>query len=227
MVGAERLSTTRWRNAQWLVIAPHADDETLGAGALIAEAAAANRLAGVAVLTDGTGSHPHADGRSRTRLAAMRRAEAGAACRILAGPGCRPIFLDWPDAHPPESGSDAWRDTVRALASLCRREGVDAIAVTASVEPHCDHAAASHLAQAVAAAALRPITIFEYCVWGAAPPARCVVTRPLAPGRRRAALAAHRSQLTSAFGNGFSLPDAQRAMADRDRLYLRTRHDAP
>ncbi|WP_312082777.1 PIG-L family deacetylase, partial [Brevundimonas sp.] len=51
------LERSPWRSARWLVIAPHADDETLGAGALIRQAAETGRLAGVVVLTDGAGSH--------------------------------------------------------------------------------------------------------------------------------------------------------------------------
>jgi len=208
-----------------LVIAPHADDETLGAGALIAQAAADGRLAGVAYLTDGTASHPHPTSGSRARLKALRRAEAVNACRILAGHNSRPpIFLDWPDAGPLTSGTPEYAASVRRLASLCRRAQVDAIAVTAAAEPHCDHAAAHDLAVAVARAALRPVAVFEYVVWSeTAPTGPAFLTRPMSPGRRRRALAAHRSQLTPAFGDGFRLPASQRAMAPNDRLYLKVR----
>jgi len=137
------------------------------------------------------------------------------------------MFLDWPDAHPFEPGSASWRATVERLASFCRRERVDAIAVTASDEPHCDHAAAGTLARSVVVAAMRPVAVFEYCVWGQ-PPAKAhtFTTKPIAPGRRRSALAAHRSQLTPLFGEGFRLPSDQQGMPDRDRLYLRSRHVA-
>lgn len=42
---------------RWLILSPHPDDETLGAGAVVSEAAKAGRLAGVAYLTDGGASH--------------------------------------------------------------------------------------------------------------------------------------------------------------------------
>lgn len=227
MVGAPPLSSTPWRNARWLVLAPHPDDETLGAGALIAEVAAEGRLAGIAYLTDGTGSHSHDGAASRARLKALRRTEAAAACRILSRSPRLPIFLDWPDAQPFEPGSAGWSDTVSQLAAFCRRERVDAVAVTASAEPHCDHAAAGDLARAVAEAALRPVSVFEYCVWGQPPlTSRAFTTKGIAPGRRRAALVAHRSQLTPSFGDGFRLPPDQQTMPDRDRLYLRSRHGA-
>ena len=207
------------------MIAPHADDETLGAGALIAEAAAENRLVAVAYLTDGAGSHPHESSSSRARLKAMRRVEAAKACRLLGGQGSTPpVFLDWPDAGPLSPEAPAYKASVRRLASLCRLRRADAIAVTASDEPHCDHAAAFALAVAVSRAALRPIAVFEYVVWSEVAPAGPVfTTRPMRSGQRRAALAAHRSQMTPAFGDGFRLPESQRAMAVQDRLYLKVR----
>lgn len=225
MVGARPLSSSRWRRARWLVIAPHADDETLGAGALIAEAAEQGRLAGVVYLTDGTGSHPHADAASRARLKALRRVEALKACRILTGGrDCPLIFLDWPDAGPLVPESAGHQTSVQQLAALCRRRRVDAIAVTSEVEPHCDHAAAGRLAVAAARAALRPVAVFDYLVWSeTAPPGPVFSTRPINPGRRRAALAAHRSQLTPVFGEGFRLPSPRQHMPARDRLYPRAR----
>lgn len=225
MVGAQTLASSRWRAARWLVIAPHADDETLGAGALIADASADGRLVAVAYLTDGTGSHPHDGPASRARLKAMRRAEAREACRRLSGP--KPIdllFLDWPDAEPLTPGASAYEVSRRHVAALCRRERVDAIAVTAADEPHCDHAAAFQFAVAVSRSALRPVAVFEYLVWSTVRPSgRVFATKPIMAGRRRAALAAHRSQLTPAFGEGFRLPEHQRVMSTRDRLYLKGR----
>ena len=107
------LATSRFTRARWLVLAPHADDETLGAGALVAQAAAARRLAGVVYLTDGAGSHD-AGG---AWLARVRRREAALAVRRLGGRDAPPpLFLDWPDAHPHQPGSAAWHVTLRRLA---------------------------------------------------------------------------------------------------------------
>ena len=44
-----------------MVLAPHADDESLGCGGLISELAAQGRPPVVVVVTDGTGSHPVTD----------------------------------------------------------------------------------------------------------------------------------------------------------------------
>ncbi len=227
MVGIARpLATSKFARARWLVLAPHADDETLGAGALVAEAAAARRLAGIVYLTDGAGSHD-AGG---TWLARVRRREAALAVRRLAGrDAALPVFLDWPDAHPHCPDSPAWRATVRRLASLIRSRGVDAIAVTGADEPHCDHTAFRTIALAAIRAARRTVTIFDYRVWtdSAVPPARTTFrTRPMSVGQRRRALLAHRSQTGAAYGAGFRLARTAWRMPAEDVLHLNGSADA-
>jgi N-acetylglucosamine malate deacetylase 1 len=196
------LERSPWRSAQWLVIAPHADDETLGAGALIHQAAEAGRLAGVVILTDGAGSHDHPDAASRARLIRTRRLEAGRA------------------ASP---GSLMFEATARRLAALCRERRVDAVAVTGPDDPHCDHQAAAQLANHAASMARRPLAVFDYVVWGAAPSGAKlrITTRPLRAGLRAYALSAHQSQLTPMFGPGFRLETQRGLRAASDTLYRR------
>ena len=66
-----------------LVLAPHPDDESLGCGGLIAEACARGHPPVVAVLTDGTMSHPSSPSHPAPRLKALREAEARAAVESL------------------------------------------------------------------------------------------------------------------------------------------------
>jgi hypothetical protein len=80
-LSAQPLSRNRWAGSRWLVPAPHANDETIGAGALIAMAGRQGRPAGVAFVTDGSGSHPHVDDRSRATLVALRRRKEERALR--------------------------------------------------------------------------------------------------------------------------------------------------
>ncbi|MET0238422.1 MAG: PIG-L family deacetylase [Sphingobium sp.] len=218
------LAQQPWRRMRWLVLAPHPDDETLGAGSLIAQTAREGRLAALAYVTDGSGSHEPDDARPG-RIGRVRKREATLALRRLAGiRSAPPLFLGWKDAAPVRAGQPAFERTRRSLAALCVRLRVNALAVTAHHEPHCDHEAAAELAYAVQASARRAIVVMEYVVWGKAPPARTYrrfVTCPMLPGQRRHALAAHRSQLSAAFGPGFRLAKQQRRMAARDILYLR------
>lgn len=222
--GAVPIAARPWRRWRWLVLAPHPDDETLGAGALIAQVGASGCLAGLVYLTDGSGSHPAQDGKSG-RLIATRKREANRALRRLIGSrACGPMFLGWKDAAPERPDSRAFDRTCRSVAALCVRLRVDVIATTVEAEPHCDHAAAADLARATQAMCKRALAVAEYVVWGERPQARthrALVTAPMLPGIRRQALAAHRSQLTASYGDGFRLPKDKRAMASRDVLYVR------
>lgn len=213
-----------------MVIVPHPDDETLGAGALIATTAAEGRLACVVYLTDGGGSHTHSDAASRMRLVAMRREEAEKALAILCEGKTPPtVFLDWPDAHPHEPDSEPARLATTRLSELCRAYSASAIAVTAVHEPHCDHAAAARLARSVSQATAPSIPVFEYLVWAQGPPPAfrdSIVTAPVSKTVRQRALDAHVSQLTDAMGPGFRLDPARRQMPETDVLYLLADTDA-
>ncbi|MBG6119788.1 MULTISPECIES: PIG-L deacetylase family protein [unclassified Sphingobium] len=223
MVGLS-LSAKPWRTLRWLVLAPHPDDETLGAGALIAQTAKAGRLAGLVYLTDGSGSHETMPGRSGTLVGSRKREAATAFHRLTGNRNQPPVHLDWQDASPVPPGHPAFDRAARRLTALCRRWQVDALAVTARHEPHCDHEAAAQLAYAVGKRIKGRLVIAEYVVW-ALPPAsssyRELRTAPMLRGQRRHALAAHRSQLTASHGPGFRLPATRRAMPASDILYLR------
>lgn len=221
MVSSPRFGTplarSRWAKARWLVLAPHADDETIGAGALIAEAAAGGRLAGVVFVTDGRGSHGPDGPRD---LVAIRRREAHAALRRLSTMAPAPVFLDWRDAAPPSRGDACWHRTTRRLGELCRRLKVDAIAATSPLDPHCDHRAVAELARDVARSAMRPVRVFDYVVWAERlPVGPALRTEAFPQGPRRVALARHRSQTTPLFGEGFRVPDRLWRMPAADLLF--------
>lgn len=217
------LSDRPWRHVRWFVLAPHADDETLGAGALIAQTAATGQFAGLVYLTDGSGSH-NTPGDRAGHLVATRRREAGTALFRLTGSRRKPpLHLGWKDAAPAPPESPAFIRTVSKLAVLCQRLKIDAIAVTARDEPHCDHAAGAQIAYAVRRRAKRPLKVAEYFVWAAVAKTRryrSVRTRPMPVGRRRHALRAHRSQLTGAHGPGFRLPKDKQQMPAFDILFI-------
>lgn len=215
--GATALGTPRWARMRWLVLAPHPDDETLGAGALIAQTARTGRLGGIVYLTDGSGSHP-----DEPRVKHVRRREARLAVRRLAGQAAPIRWIGWQDARPYKPGESRFARDASALGALLRRSRIDAVAVTARWEEHCDHEAAYHLARAAIKGAKRSIRLFQYHVWSKpGPPARAIVrTQAMDSGRRRLALAAHRSQLGPAYGPGFRLPQEKFRMPAQDTLFL-------
>jgi LmbE family N-acetylglucosaminyl deacetylase len=69
--------------ANVLVVAAHPDDETLGAGGLIARAAATGCQVSIVIATDGEASHPDSPSHTPAQLAGIRRAEVHAAVRAL------------------------------------------------------------------------------------------------------------------------------------------------
>jgi LmbE family N-acetylglucosaminyl deacetylase len=219
-----KLSSTAWRKRRWLVLAPHPDDETLGAGALIAQTAKAGRLAGLVYLTDGSGSHARPPGQSGKLIQGRKREAAAAIHRLTGSRAHSPLHLDWQDAAPAAPGDPTFKRAVQRLVALCRRWQVDAVAVTASHESHCDHEAAALLAHAVRDRARGKLVVAEYVVWSAPPSRRThktLRTAPMLRGQRRHALSAHRSQLTASHGPGFRLPASRRAMPASDILYIR------
>ncbi len=196
-----------------LVVAPHPDDESLGCGGLIACAAEAGRELVVAVLTDGAGSHPHSRAFPPERLARVRRAELQAAVGALADGGRVEAF----------GATDGGLERVEAEAAawLGRLGPFDAVFTSWSADPHPDHKAAFRIA--VRAAEVWGAPLFAYPIWGliledgadASPAAPCVrlkIDGVLA--RKRAAIAAHRSQTTALIDDdpdGFRLSQADMA----------------
>lgn len=215
---SEPLTQSRWAQARWLIIAPHPDDETLGASALIAHCAANGQLGGIVFLTDGTGSHP----KGTPRVAMTRRKEARHAIGRISAAATPIIWMAWRDAdpYPPHSRIFA-RDTGR-LAAWIRWHRIDAIAVSDHSEAHCDHVAAYGLAEAASRRARRSVALFAYHVWSETPRrARRIVTPAMPVGQRRHALLAHRSQTSPLIGDGFRLPREKLHMPAHDILTLR------
>lgn len=214
--GATSLSARPWSSMRWLVLAPHADDETLGTGALIAQMAAKGQLGAIVYLTDGTGSHPGLRG-----LKSIRTREATHAVRRLAGTKVPIIEFGWRDAHPFDVDEGRFARDARRLGGVLGAGRIDALAVTARNEAHCDHEAAFHLASAAIARVHRPVQLFEYHIWSEprSGPVHVVRTDPMLSGRRRLALCAHRSQLSGLHGPGFRLPAEKLRMPPQDYLY--------
>ncbi len=217
-----------------LVLAPHADDESLGCGGLIAACVAAGRPPMVTMLTDGAGSHPNSAAYPPDRLRAERAQEARRAVAHLGLPPDRIVFLDQPDTAAPTEGP-AFAAVVDRLCDLVRRErGCSAILAPWLHDPHCDHEAASLIAAAVAARC--GIRHVAYPVWGWTLAADTAL--PAMPGEgwlldisafqpaKRRAIDAHRTQyggLITDDPTGFQLPPALLAVFDAPfEVFLQT-----
>lgn len=178
-----------------VVLAAHPDDETLGAGGLLALAHASGIPLSVVVVTDGDASHPdspHAPG------GAARRAESVAALDALA-PSARLTFLGIPDG-----GIREHADTVeRALRGILPDPlgGRVLVATTWWGDGHADHEALGEIALRLAVPGREvvgyPIWLWH---WGdpdavEAAPWRALALPDAVVAAKERAVARHRSQL--------------------------------
>ena len=141
-----------------VVLAAHPDDESLGAGGLLARASAGGLDVVVVVATDGEASHPASMTHSAGRLAELRRAEEEAAVGQL-GADIQLITLGLPDG-----GLQNHQHTLTATLVELVRDGRGTLLVAPwRRDGHPDHEAAG---RAAAAAAVRTSsTLREYPIW--------------------------------------------------------------
>ena len=185
-----------------LVIAPHPDDETLGAGGLIRR----QRLHGVDVtvvaVTDGERAYADADG-----LRAVRRAEQTEALAQLGVSSDKIIRLELPDSAVREREEEL----VARLSSLVTKD--THVVAPWKYDFHPDHEACGRAAERVAGEAGAKLTSYFFWSWHYATVAlmqslglrQFSMTTELAR-EKWAALQCHRSQLVRA-GEEPILPD--------------------
>ncbi|WP_129657552.1 bifunctional PIG-L family deacetylase/class I SAM-dependent methyltransferase [Rothia halotolerans] len=169
-VGSEDPLTGRWAPCSLpalIVLAPHPDDEVLGAAPLIVTALRAGAPVVVLAATEGEGSHPPEE-IAAAELAAVRRRESQEALAVLestfraeGAPGIRRIPLDLPD------GSLAGHEEEIAGAVLAAAEPLPRGAWLAATHPrdgHPDHEAVGRAAVR-AAEARRDLDLVHVPVW--------------------------------------------------------------
>jgi LmbE family N-acetylglucosaminyl deacetylase len=186
-----------------LVIAPHPDDESLGCGRFIAACGDAGVRVHLVWMTDGEASHPVAD---PAALGRRRRAEAIAAAALLGVPAERCHHFAGPDgrlsALTPDERERLISGLARLVADLRPAEVFVTTAFDGSTEHRATHAFATEaLARLPEAPPLRTYLVWAH--WNVRALARaCLGARsvwwrsdPARNARRRAALAAHATQL--------------------------------
>ena len=146
------LSLSRVRSA--LIVAPHPDDETIGAYGLIRAVKARGARVRVLIVTDGAGSHLSSNRWPRRRLIAERQRESLAAMRRIGVMARDVTFLGLPDG-----GLERFASTHSALRRASVGHSYDLLVIPAPDDDHPDH-------RAVAAALRRPATrSLRYLVW--------------------------------------------------------------
>lgn len=128
-------STTAANQLRVLCIGAHPDDPETGCGGTLAKLAVAGHAVSVLYLTRGEAGIP---GKTHGEAAAIRSAEAEAACRIL---GARPFFFGQID------GSTEINDhALQAISERLAHEQPDLIFTHWPIDSHRDHQVASLLA---------------------------------------------------------------------------------
>lgn len=208
-------------DARALIIAPHPDDETLGCGGLIAQLCDAGIPPIVVIMTDGAASHPHSRTHPPHRLAALRRAEARSAARLLGLPEANLIHLGHPDANLTEDSS-----MIEHVISLIRTHRCGVLFAPMVTDPHCDHSAAARIARSAATRTSTLLRYYPIWTWLLSPDTRLDHSIPIGwrldisaetPIKQRA-IAAHASQLGALITDSptaFCLPPALLAIFAR------------
>ncbi len=184
-----------WRRL--VVVAAHPDDESLGAGGLLARASALGLPVEIVVATAGEHSHPHSRTVTPEQLRTRRRAESEEAARAVA-PHARLHHLDLGDGRL----ADRVPELTAALADLVGDGRSTVLVAPWRRDGHPDHDAAG---TAGSTAAVRTgARLLEYPIWSwhwrAAGdlPWRDLRRLRLSEGERAAkqrAIAAHHSQV--------------------------------
>jgi len=172
-----------------LLLAPHADDDVLGAGGTCALHAAQGDFVQVLVAYDGVASDP--EGRfAPAELRARRRREAMAGGAHLGL--TRYEFLDHPEGHLP--GPAELLAGARALAERLRALAIDTVYAPWVGEHHLDHHVLARAARLALALAGFHGRAFGYEVWTPLVPT-WIVDVSSVHTRKLAALSEHATQL--------------------------------
>ena len=147
------------RTGRTVVVAAHPDDETLGAGGILAELADAGSPAEVVIVSDGSASHPGSPTLDPDSLAGFRWAEVVEAVRLLS-PESTITMLGYADGGLREA-RDAIEADLRAL--LTDGPAVDQLVATWRGDGHRDHRVVGEVCAALADEL--GCTLLEYPLW--------------------------------------------------------------
>jgi LmbE family N-acetylglucosaminyl deacetylase len=140
-----------------VVVAPHPDDETLGAGGTLAAWAADGGEVAVVAVTDGEASHPHSPTLSPEELAVRRYEERRRALGVLGLEDATVVRAGLPDG-----GVAGHRGALAEVLDEVLRPG-DTVLAPVVGDGHPDHDVVAEVAGA--AAARHGAALWRYAVW--------------------------------------------------------------
>ncbi|NUU17291.1 bifunctional PIG-L family deacetylase/class I SAM-dependent methyltransferase [Cellulomonas humilata] len=190
------------RTGRTVVVAAHPDDETLGAGGILAELADAGHPAEVVVVSDGSASHPGSPTLTPDALVEVRAAEVREAVRVLS-PDSPVTLLGHPDGALREVRHEVESDLGKLL-----RDGppVDQLVAPWRGDGHRDHRIVGEVCAALADELGCALVEYPLWLWHWATPddprvpwdrLRVVDLADRSVVRKHRAVAAHATQVTA------------------------------
>ncbi|HEY9880634.1 MAG TPA: PIG-L family deacetylase [Leptolyngbyaceae cyanobacterium] len=172
-IRADRLTRAMCRQSQPMsitpanavIVAPHADDETLGCGGLIALKRQQGARVAVVILTDGAASHPDHPQLSRAQLVEMRQQEARQALGVLGVPPEQVHFLNQPDQGVATLSEPAMQSVLTQLVQILQDLAPQESYVTYRRDVHPDHEATYWLVADAIAQSQLPVRLYEYPIY--------------------------------------------------------------
>lgn len=144
-----------------LIVAPHPDDDVLGVGGYMAQAAEKKKQVFVVYITDGAGSPRRNKKISDAQMATRREIEALSALRLLRAKGG--FFLRFNSQELAEKFGEA-KGTLEKILELLRPEEVF---IPAPYERHKSHLICTRISlEALRACAIKGTQLFGYSIWG-------------------------------------------------------------
>ena len=145
-----------------LIVAPHADDESLGCGGIIALMRKFNQDVFILLLSDGTLSHPNSTAYPKEKLRDLRESELIKAGAVLQVPSENIIFCRYRDRSVPSKESKEFEPAVQKITKLIEMIKPTSIFVPWRRDPHPDHRAAYEI---ITASNTIHAKTYEYPIW--------------------------------------------------------------
>jgi LmbE family N-acetylglucosaminyl deacetylase len=148
-----------------LVVAPHPDDESLGAAGLIALMQRAGEDIQVVVVSDGGASHPNSRRFTRAGLAEQRGSEARRALELLGVSASRLVFWNITDGGVPHEGQPGFDELVARAVAMLIEQKPGTLVLPWRADPHIDHIASSSIWRTALAQWGGKVRLLEYPIW--------------------------------------------------------------
>ena len=201
-----------------LIVAPHADDESLGCGGVISLLRKYGQTVYILLLSDGTLSHPNSREYPADQLMELREKELVEAAAILGVPAENIIFCRYKDRQVPSASGDEFPTAVKNISKMLEVLKPQSIFLPWRRDPHPDHLAAFQL---ITQSNIQGAQLYEYPIWlkelgetsdepniEEVTPFRLDISTVLQ--QKKEAIAAHRSQTTNFISDdpeGFTLSE--------------------